>query len=379
LTDWQAVVSAGLNQWRGGDAKSAKEYLEQVLEDRSAPAGAWLLLSNIRASLGDAAGREQALDEALQRDGNNIAALLTKGELVAERGDDRAACSFLGLALANAPRNGGPELQQRLARAERIMVRAQQRFGEHLEQQLQQAGLADQRPSRFQEALQIMMGERSIQLQQPTSFFYPGLPQTPFHDPSDFPWIAELEKRTEAMRGEVEALLAEDGTFAPYLQSDPTRANRGHTLLDDKRWSAFYLWKDGAPVASNAARCPETMRALQNAPLPHIPERAPTALFSLLAPRTHIEPHWGMLNTRLICHIPLIVPPGCRLRVGNHERTVEAGKAILFDDSIEHEAFNDSDQTRVILLLEVWNPALSDAEREALTAMFSAIGLYGEG
>jgi aspartyl/asparaginyl beta-hydroxylase (cupin superfamily) len=86
-----------------------------------------------------------------------------------------------------------------------------------------------------------------------------------------------------------------------------------------------------------------------------------------------------MLNTRLICHIPLIVPEGCRLRVGNHERTVEADKALLFDDSIEHEAFNDSEEIRVVLLLEVWNPALSAPERQALTAMFGAIGLYGEG
>jgi hypothetical protein len=379
LHNWQAVISQAITLLRQGDASASRDFLERRVADPSAPSPFWLLLSDVRGACGDTVGREHALDEALRRDGNSVAALLTKGELVASRGDDRAAVSFLSLALANAPADGPPELQQRLARAEQIIVRAQQRFGEHLDMQLEQAGIGGERPPRFAEAMQIMKGERSIQIQQPTSFFYPGLPQTAFHDPAGYPWIRELEAAAGAMRSEVEALLSEDGTFAPYLQADATRANRGHPLLDNKKWSAFYLWKDGAPVAENAARCPATMKALDAVPLPRIPDRAPTVLFSLLGPRTHIEPHWGMLNTRLICHIPLIVPDGCRLRVGNHERRVEFGKAILFDDSIEHEAFNDSDETRVILLLEVWNPALNEAEREALTAMFGAIGLYGEG
>jgi len=103
------------------------------------------------------------------------------------------------------------------------------------------------------------------------------------------------------------------------------------------------------------------------------------ALFSLLRSRTHIPPHWGMLNTRLICHIPLIVPNGCRLRVGNHERVVEAGRAMIFDDSIEHEAWNDSDDVRLVLLFEIWRPELGEAERGALTAMYEAIGRYGAG
>ena len=101
------------------------------------------------------------------------------------------------------------------------------------------------------------------------------------------------------------------------------------------------------------------------------------ALFSLLLPGTHIPPHHGMLNTRAIVHLPLIVPPGCRLRVGNHERAVEAGRAMIFDDSMLHEAWNDSDATRVVLLFEVWRPELREAERAALTTMFEAIGTYG--
>jgi aspartyl/asparaginyl beta-hydroxylase (cupin superfamily) len=118
------------------------------------------------------------------------------------------------------------------------------------------------------------------------------------------------------------------------------------------------------------------MAVLRSPPMPYIAGRSPMALFSRLRPHTHIPPHWGMLNTRLICHIPLIVPLGCRLRVGNEVRNVEAGKAMIFDDSIEHEAWNDSDETRIVLLFEIWRPELDAAERAALTAMFEAIATY---
>ena len=84
-----------------------------------------------------------------------------------------------------------------------------------------------------------------------------------------------------------------------------------------------------------------------------------------------------MLNTRLICHLPLIVPPGCRLRVGNSVQNVEAGKLLIFDDSIEHEAWNDSDMIRVVLLFEIWRPELTAAERTGLTAIFESITMYG--
>ena len=284
-----------------------------------------------------------------------------------------------GLALTHAPAQGPPALGERLARARDTIAAAGIRFASHLDATLTAAGLPAERPPRFAEALDILKGISQPQLQQPTSFHYPGLPQTAFHDTADHPWIAALEAAAPAMRAEVEALLDERDNFAPYVQGDPTRANRGHALLDDPRWSALYLWKAGAPVPANAARCPASMKALEAVPLPVIPGRAPNVLFSQLAPRTHIPPHWGMLNTRLICHVPLIVPAGCRLRVGNHERQVETGKALLFDDSILHEAWNDSDETRVVLLLEVWHPALAAAERASLTAMFGAIGLYGEG
>lgn len=375
---WPQLIEQGLVAIRRGDYEAARRALEPVAGS-DAPPPIWLLLADARRGLGDEQGEEQALDRALAADGRFLPALLAKGDLMLRRGDDRAAVSFLGLALSNAPANPPPSLAERLREASAKVAAAQQRFAGHLEQQLRAAGLTTARPARFAEALDILTGQRPIQIQQPTSFFYPGLPQLAFHDPPDFAWADAFVAEAPAIRAELQALLADEDLFAPYVQGDSGRANRGHSLLGDKRWSALYLWKNGEPVADNAERCPVAMRALQALPLPRIPGRAPNILFSMLRPKTHIPPHWGMLNTRLICHLPLIVPGQCSLRVGNHVRAVEQDKLMIFDDSIEHEAWNDSDETRVVLLFEIWNPALTAAEREALTAMFGCIGSYGEG
>ena len=144
-------------------------------------------------------------------------------------------------------------------------------------------------------------------------------------------------------------------------------------MLNHPDWSACYLWKNGEVVAENAARCPRTMAALANAPISQISNRAPSILFSLLRPGAHIPAHNGLINTRLICHLPLIVPDKCRFRVGNETREWVEGKAWCFDDTIEHEAWNDSDQTRVILLFEIWRPELTMRERELVNAMFEGI------
>jgi aspartyl/asparaginyl beta-hydroxylase (cupin superfamily) len=118
------------------------------------------------------------------------------------------------------------------------------------------------------------------------------------------------------------------------------------------------------------------MAALAEVPLPLIRGRAPIAMFSVLRAGTHIPPHNGMINTRLICHLPIIAPQGCRLRVGNEIRAVESGRTMIFDDTIEHEAWNDGDATRVVLLFEIWRPELDEAEKAALTALFQAIDAY---
>ena len=128
--------------------------------------------------------------------------------------------------------------------------------------------------------------------------------------------------------------------------------------------------------AANAARCPRTMAALADVPLCRMPGRTPSVHFSLLRPGARIPPHTGMLNTRLICHLPLIVPENCGLRVGGETRRWEDRKTLIFDDSIVHEAWNDSAETRGILLFDIWRPELTAIERRAVAALFAAIDAY---
>jgi aspartyl/asparaginyl beta-hydroxylase (cupin superfamily) len=233
--------------------------------------------------------------------------------------------------------------------------------------------------SRFEEAVAIVAGEKEVFLQQPTNFFFPGLPHRQFYDPAEFSWARDLSDAAPAILAELEAVLASPDGFRPYVQPDPGRANKGHALLNNPDWSAFHLIEGGQPSPGNAERCPVTIDALSKLPMPVIEARSPMALFSVLKPHTHIPPHNGMLNTRLICHLPLIVPHNCRLRVGNETRAVEAGKLIIFDDSILHEAWNDSDDTRIILLFEIWRPELTEAERAALVRLYEAVGFYSGG
>lgn len=370
----EATARKGFDALNRGDATAARTAFQSIIDIGRATPQLWALMAQACERLGDEATLSQALDQMLAADPRDILALLMKGDLFLKAGDDRAAMGWYNMALRTAAQgqNLPPPLIERLRRAEAATAAAAERFEAHLLATVEGEALNP----RFAESLAILAGRQEVQLQQPTSFYYPGLPQIAFYDTADVDWVAELEAAYPAIRAEVEAVMADPSGMAPYVQADPTRPNRGHALLDDPRWSAFHLFEGGAPFAANAARCPATMAALEAAPLPRIAGRSPMALFSILRPHTHIPPHWGMLNTRLICHLPLIVPDKCRLRVGNHERTVEAGKVLLFDDSVEHEAWNDSDEVRVILLFEVWRPELAAYERAALTRLYEAVSLY---
>lgn len=379
MPDYEAIAHAGVDALRRGDARSARGAFEQVAAAGRASLQLWMFLAQACEALGDGPAMVAALGPILEKEPRNLHALLMRGEQCVREGDDKAASSWFGLALsiAEQAQNLPADIHPRLKRAEDAMAASSQRYQAYLHERLVAGGAdpANVNP-RFAEAIDILNGRAQPQLQQPTIFYYPRLPHIPFYDPSDFDWVAALEAETAAIRAEVEGVLAADRDIAPYVRTNAGRPTPEHALLNDPGWSAYYLWQDGKLIEDHAAACPRTVAALRDLPIPVIAERSPYVLFSVLKPGTHIPPHWGMLNTRLICHLPLIVPEGCRLRVGNEVRTVEAGKMMIFDDSISHEAWNDSGETRVILLFEIWRPELDDGERKALTTMFEAIGAY---
>jgi aspartyl/asparaginyl beta-hydroxylase (cupin superfamily) len=150
------------------------------------------------------------------------------------------------------------------------------------------------------------------------------------------------------------------------------------TPLDQNMdWGACFLWEYGQPNRQVIERCPRTAEVIASIPGATIPGRAPNAFFSLLRPRTRIPPHTGVTNTRAIVHLPLIVPEGCGFRVGGETRSWVEGQPLAFDDTIEHEAWNDSDSLRAVLILDCWNPHLTEAERQIITRYFDAADSAG--
>lgn len=325
---------------------------------------------------------EAAIDAQLARAPGDLRALLMKGDRREAAGDDRAASSFYKTALGIATRQQPlpRDLAPMLSRAQAHLRDSAGRYEAHLERYLSQAGHSPAaRSERFQRSLDLLAGRASVtlELQQPKSYFFPDLPQRRYYEASEFAWAPAVEAATPAMREELAALTGGPNAFRPYMVDDPNRPRRDfHGLANNPNWSTLHLWENGGPVPDTASRAPRTMAAMDHVPLPHIGVRAPSILFSMLRAGARIPPHTGMLNARLICHLPLIVPPGCGFRVGGETRQWEPGKLLIFDDSVEHEAWNDSAEDRVILIFDIWRPELTQGERGAVTAMFAAIDTY---
>jgi aspartyl/asparaginyl beta-hydroxylase (cupin superfamily) len=214
-------------------------------------------------------------------------------------------------------------------------------------------------------------------VQQPSHFDYPGLPVLEFHDPAAFPGLAALAAATADIRAEFEALIAADAAeILPYIQyPDRVPLRQWKALNHSLDWSAVHLVQNGRRIAANADRCPRTMDALRLVSQPDVPGACPNAMFSLLAPGTRIPPHSGVANFRLVGHLPLIVPPGCGFRCGEERREWREGECFVFDDTIEHEAWNDGEALRVVLIFDLWAPSLGEAERAALASVVPAAGV----
>lgn len=368
------LIAEGLSALRARDAARAAVLLREASTAVPADRMPWPALAQAELALGNHAAAEAALDRQLAGAPRDVGALLAKGQLRQRARDDRAAVSFYTTALAQAAVSGIPRGMEGMASAARAFIgEAQGAFQEHLEA-VMQGGLS---PA-MEEALGLLKGMRDIDLQRPSLFYYPGLPQRRFYDPDSFGWMKAVLDLLPAMQAEHAAVSAaeREGEFAPYVTATADRPAPNNPLLGDASWGAFYFWKDGTAVPESAARCPATMEALAHAPMPMIPGRAPNALWSRLKPGTHIAPHVGMLNTRLICHVPIRTAPGCTLRVGSETRTWEPGIPLVFDDSMEHEARNAGPETRTVLLFEIWRPEVPEEDRAAICRLLEGIAGY---
>jgi len=365
-----------------GDRAAARRMLEELTAaapDRIEP---WLKLAAICRAQSDLTAALGAVSGALRLDPLGFMPLLLKASLLDAAGRIDEAGEAYGHAIAQRPDELPPHLVGPFERAERLHAA----YVERMEAGLARAAGAFEvrlspperrRLARF--ASNIVRRTRPFH-SEPSHFHYPGLVEREFHDPEDFPWLAKLEAATAAIRDEFERLMAsERAELVPYIQyseDQPLRQWKG--LNWNEAWTAVHLIQNGVSIAANARHCPRTMELLGRIGQPRITGRSPNAMFSLLAPGTRIPPHTGVANTRLVCHLPLIVPDDCWFRVGAVTRRWEPGRAFVFDDTIEHEAANDSDRLRVVLIFDLWHPGLSPAEREAVGALMAGAAAGGE-
>ena len=230
---------------------------------------------------------------------------------------------------------------------------------------------------RVDECLAIYLDERPANYENPKQrskfLYFPGLPTSAFFARNLFPWYDELEKNTAVIREELTALLGENANFEPFLDIPSPELLPQYLGGEKPNWNAFFFYRHGERYDDNCARCPRTTAILESLPLVRIAEHAPEICFSVLTPDTHILPHHGSTNTRLVTHLPLIVPPECAIRVGDEVHEWKEGQCITFDDTFLHEAWNRSDRTRAVLIVDVWNPYLTDIEKSAVTALIAAI------
>jgi len=374
-----ALLYLGQTAMRRGDDAAAINYLQRASAAAPQDAIVQLNLAFALRKAGDLAAEGTAYDKALIADPYCYPALLGKGEVFERMGKPRVAARFFKDALRIEPpaEQMPPQLAAQFAHAREVVQANANELGSFLETRLSEkkADHPGAKFGRFDQCVDSVLGKKKIYTHEGTLLNYPALPAIQFFDDDLFPWLGELEAATDVIQGELDLLLAEDiKKFRPYVAYEPgTPVNQWQELNHSERWSGYFLWEKGERVEANCARCPKTAALMERLPLVHIPGFAPTVMFSVLLPHTHIPPHAGVTNTRLIGHLPLIVPANCRFRVGNETRVLKRGKAWLFDDSIEHEAWNDSDETRIILMIDVWNPYVSEAERPLISELLNGM------
>lgn len=370
-----------------GDLAAAQDWI-----DRAAAGSPRLALveanrATILYARGEREAALQALLAALELDPEFAPARLDAGLLLDELGRPRDAADHLRRVLAQLPppQAQPPALRERTARAEQILAREQRELDALIAARLAplRARHGAEERARFDECLDIFAGRKRPQLPKPGFMHFPKLAPLTFFPRELFDWLPRLERETETIRNELLAVLRSDEAgFIPYVQKAPEDSPPGSVwqpLNYRNDWGAYFLFNHGKRVEKHCAACPATAALLEELPLVRIPGRAPTAFFSRLRPGTRIPPHHGATNTRVIVHLPLIVPPDCGIRVGNDVRQWVPGQALVFDDTIEHEAWNLSDRERVVLIFDAWNPFLTPVERELITEMTAALAEFYPG
>ncbi len=409
-------------QLQGGQMAAAESSCRQLLEHEPDDADALVFLADRELARRNVPQAILLLNRAERAHPDHPGVAHQLGSVHLASGDFEAAASHLQRALAAAPRMFLARLRlgialEQLGRAEQALtayfmaVRSAQEQGRWLNDATTAPGLRElvkyamnyanagrrrlfdaaleplrerygrSELHRVDRALAIHLGLEPMPSidprQRPLFLYFPDVPSQPFYPRERFPWHETLEAATAAIREELLAVLAGEqvlesflGVDDPALAQSMLRGSDGYAAA----WDAYFFHRHGDRYDDHCAACPRTSAVLDAVPLVRIRDHAPEALFSVLRPGTHILPHRGVTNTRLVTHLPLIVPSDCALQVGGQIHSWREGSCVTFDDTFEHEAWNRSPFTRVVLILDSWNPDLSEAEQAAVTDLVEAIG-----
>lgn len=372
-----------------GRPEHALKLSRRAVQAHPERAPAWHQLATLQMNGGDLIAAESSLRQVLSLAPDTFVARLRLG-MVLERMHDRhgALVAYFG-AITSAQAHGlwrddastPPGMRQAVKRAMRFVDDARHKlFHAALEPLYERYGRSAL--ERVEQCLSIYLGEQPAgwpdPRQRPKFLYFPDIPAQTYYAQERFPAHRKLEAATDAVRDELRHILNDEPSteaLVPFYGAGvDTRQLLDSCHDHDPAWDAFFFHRHGARYDANCRRCPTTDALLDSLDLVRIRDHAPEILFSVLRPGTRIRLHRGVTNTRLVTHLPLIVPPDCALRVGGETHHWQEGRCVTFDDTFEHEAWNHSDRTRVVLIIDSWNPDLTAIEQHAIHDLVVAIG-----
>jgi aspartate beta-hydroxylase len=386
----EAIALRGAVLLAGGRAQAAVDLLQAAARDDEAPYAITSGLAICQAAAGDRTSALISFQRALTQHPDEFSLRLVYAECLEQQGMTEQALPQYFRAVHDAQvrerwlndATTGPRMRARVKRAiDRIDSGRQVVFEALLRPHIVAFGTAAMQ--RVSDALGVYLGTQAPinpdPRQRPKFLWVPGLTPTAFYPAERFQWVAALEAAAPDIRAELNNVLEQRAGLTPFLEVRDKDEEDDYLGGDrqGRAWDAFFFHRHGVPFASHLASCPDTVAALAKVPLAQVTDHAPEVLFSILAPNTHIKPHHGVTNTRVVTHLPLIIPQGdCKLVVGGEEHAWQEGRCVTFDDTFLHEAWNRTDQQRVVLIMDTWNPDLTEPERIALRDLVEGIGAF---